>query len=126
MKTGKKLAGILLALCLLLSLLPMAALAAPAAPEGIWTDYAADAFAGGSGTEEDPYQIATPEQLAKLAADVNTGFQSAPEHGMHLSTAGMAILTATTRPSPGFMRMRARKNLPLVCSAISAAKRLKT
>lgn len=50
MKIGKKLAGILLALCLLLSLLPMAALAAPAAPEGIWTDYAADAFAGGSGT----------------------------------------------------------------------------
>lgn len=73
MKTGKKLAGILLALCLILSLLPMAALAAPAAPEGIWTEYAADAFAGGSGTEEDPYQIATPEQLAKLAADVNTG-----------------------------------------------------
>ncbi len=72
MKTGKKLAGILLALCLILSLLPMAALAAPAAPEGIWTDYAATAFAGGSGTEEDPYQIATPEQLAKLAADVNS------------------------------------------------------
>ena len=88
MKTGKKLAGILLALCLLLSLLPMAALAVPAAPEGIWTDYAADAFAGGSGTEEDPYQIATPEQLAKLAADVNTGVVNLSHSGEHF------ILTA--------------------------------
>ena len=88
MKTGKKLAAILLALCLLLSLLPMAALAAPAAPEGIWTDYAADAFAGGSGTEEDPYQIATPEQLAKLAADVNTGVVNLSHSGEHF------ILTA--------------------------------
>ena len=88
MKIGKKLAGILLALCLLLSLLPMAALAAPAAPEGIWTDYAADAFAGGSGTEEDPYQIATPEQLAKLAADVNTGVVNLSHSGEHF------ILTA--------------------------------
>lgn len=87
-KIGKKLAGILLALCLLLSLLPMAALAAPAAPEGIWTDYAADAFAGGSGTEEDPYQIATPEQLAKLAADVNTGVVNLSHSGEHF------ILTA--------------------------------
>lgn len=88
MKTGKKLAGILLALCLLLSLLPMAALAAPAIPEGIWTDYAATAFAGGSGTEEDPYQIATPEQLAKLAADVNTGVVNLSHSGEHF------ILTA--------------------------------
>lgn len=88
MKTGKKLAGILLALCLILSLLPMAALAAPAAPEGIWTDYAATAFAGGSGTEEDPYQIATPEQLAKLAADVNTGVVNLSHSGEHF------ILTA--------------------------------
>lgn len=72
MKTGKKIAGILLALCLLLSLLPMAALAAPAAPDTDWRDYAADGFEGGSGTQEDPYQIATPEQLAKLAKDVNS------------------------------------------------------
>ena len=42
-------------------------------PVGIWTDCAATDFAGGSGTEDDPYQIATAEQLAKLAKDVNTG-----------------------------------------------------
>ena len=44
----------------------------PAVP-ATWSDYAATAFAGGSGTEADPYQIETPEQLAKLAADINTG-----------------------------------------------------
>ena len=43
------------------------------APNGIWTDYAATDFAGGSGTAEDPWQIETAEQLAKLAADVNSG-----------------------------------------------------
>ena len=32
-----------------------------------WIDYAADSFAGGSGTEADPLQIATAEQLARLA-----------------------------------------------------------
>ena len=42
-------------------------------PNGIWTDYAATDFAGGSGTAEDPWQIETAEQLAKLAADVNSG-----------------------------------------------------
>lgn len=34
-----------------------------------WTDYAAAAFAGGSGTAEDPYQIANGEQLALWAKD---------------------------------------------------------
>ena len=32
-----------------------------------WLDWAADTFAGGEGTKENPYQIATPEQLALLA-----------------------------------------------------------
>jgi hypothetical protein len=36
-----------------------------------WIDYAADGFAGGKGTEDDPYQIATAEQLAYLAKIVN-------------------------------------------------------
>ena len=43
------------------------------APNGIWTDYAATDFAGGSGIAEDPWQIETAEQLAKLAVDVNSG-----------------------------------------------------
>jgi len=36
-----------------------------------WIDYAADGFAGGTGTEDDPYLIATAEQLAYLAKTVN-------------------------------------------------------
>ena len=42
-------------------------------PEGSWADNAASAFAGGTGTEDDPYQIATAEQLAKLSKDVSEG-----------------------------------------------------
>lgn len=36
-------------------------------------DLYAQNYAGGSGTKDDPYQIATAEQLAKLARDVNNG-----------------------------------------------------
>ena len=42
-------------------------------PKGSWADNAARAFDGGSGTEEDPYQIATAEQLAYLAVKANEG-----------------------------------------------------
>ena len=42
-------------------------------PKGSWADNAASAFDGGSGTKEDPYQIATAEQLAKLSKDVSEG-----------------------------------------------------
>lgn len=38
-----------------------------------WIDYAANAFAGGTGTETDPYQISSAEQLAHLAKMVNEG-----------------------------------------------------
>ena len=34
---------------------------------------AAEAFEGGKGTEEEPYEIASPEQLALLARKVNEG-----------------------------------------------------
>jgi uncharacterized repeat protein (TIGR02543 family) len=44
--------------------------------EPTWQDYAADSFAGGSGTEENPYEIATAEQLAYLAKVVNEDMQS--------------------------------------------------
>lgn len=37
-----------------------------------WITYAAENYAGGTGAADDPYQIATPEQLAKLAADTNS------------------------------------------------------
>ncbi|HIX21827.1 MAG TPA: hypothetical protein H9984_05700 [Candidatus Parabacteroides faecavium] len=42
-------------------------------PKESWADNAASAFDGGSGTEEDPYQIATAEQLAYLAVKANEG-----------------------------------------------------
>ena len=67
----RRLLSILCALALCLALLPATALAAD--PEGVWTDYAADSFAGGDGTENDPYQIASAEQLAKLSKDVSEG-----------------------------------------------------
>ncbi len=41
-----------------------------AGPTEKWSDFAADDFEGGSGTETDPYLIATAEQLAKLSNDV--------------------------------------------------------
>ncbi len=39
-----------------------------------WTDegIVATSFAGGSGTEADPYEVATASQLAKIAADANS------------------------------------------------------
>lgn len=38
-----------------------------------WDGTVADAYAGGNGTLENPYQIATPEQLALLAEQTNNG-----------------------------------------------------
>lgn len=37
----------------------------------VWDGSVAESFDGGTGTESDPYRIATPAQLAKLAQDVN-------------------------------------------------------
>ena len=37
-----------------------------------WITYAAENYAVGTGTADDPNQISTPEQLAKLAADTNS------------------------------------------------------
>lgn len=69
----KTLVSILISLLLCVGLLPLKVLAAPAAPSGEWTDYAASSFASGIGTKEDPYIINSPEQLAKLAKDINSG-----------------------------------------------------
>jgi hypothetical protein len=69
MAMKKKLLSILLALSLLLTLLPTVALAA----DGAWDGSVATAFAGGTGTESDPYQIADGAQLAYLASEVNKG-----------------------------------------------------
>ena len=65
----KRIGSVLLALALCLSLLPATALAAG----GAWDGSIATAFAGGTGTESDPYQIANGAQLAYLASEVNKG-----------------------------------------------------
>ena len=54
-------------------LIPVVGWGQAGTPEGSWADNAASAFAGGTGTEDDPYQIATAEQLAKLSKDVSEG-----------------------------------------------------
>lgn len=72
----KRVVYMLLCFMLCMVSIPAAAFAdseTPAVPATKWSDNAATAFAGGSGTEADPYQIETAEQLAKLAADINTG-----------------------------------------------------
>ena len=65
----KRILSCLMALTLCLSLLPTAALAS----DGAWDGSIAAAFAGGTGTESDPYQIADGAQLAYLASEVNKG-----------------------------------------------------
>lgn len=65
----KRIGSVLLALALCLSLLPATALAVDSA----WDGSIAAAFAGGTGTESDPYQIADGAQLAYLASEVNKG-----------------------------------------------------
>ena len=72
MKLKQKILTLVLSLCMVAACLPVV-VSAETAPQGLWTDYAAAAFAGGSGTKADPYQIATAEQLALLAKDVNSG-----------------------------------------------------
>lgn len=72
MKLKKTILALVLSLCMVAACLPVVA-SAEDAPQGRWTDYAANSFAGGSGTKDDPYKIATAEQLALLAKDVNSG-----------------------------------------------------
>lgn len=71
MRTKKILLSLLLMFGMILGVMPMTVVAAEA--NDAWTSYAASEFAGGSGTKEDPYQIVTAEQLAKLASEVNSG-----------------------------------------------------
>ena len=61
-KKRNRLLALVVTLVLIVGLMPGEA--AASTPDTKWTDYAADSFAGGSGTKDDPYQIATAEQLA--------------------------------------------------------------
>ena len=69
----KKILSLLLALCLVMALVPMTVFAEDAQNINVWDGSTAAAFAGGTGTAEDPYQIANGAQLAYLASSVNNG-----------------------------------------------------
>lgn len=69
----KKILGLLLTLCLVMTFVPMAAFAEDAQNISVWDGSTAAAFAGGTGTAEDPYQIANGAELAYLASSVNNG-----------------------------------------------------
>ena len=69
----RKILVFLLALCLAAALVPVAAFAEEAQSANVWDGSVALAFAGGTGTAENPYQIATGAQLANLARSVNNG-----------------------------------------------------
>lgn len=69
----RKILVFLLALCLAAALVPVAAFAEEAQSANVWDGSIASAFAGGTGTAENPYQIATGAQLAYLASSVNSG-----------------------------------------------------
>ena len=73
MKVKHKFLNILLAVCMVFCMTPATVFAEDNVPDTVWTDYAATSFAGGTGSAEDPYQIATAEQLAKLSKDVQNG-----------------------------------------------------
>ena len=77
--TKTKLLGLLLAVFMVLTLAPTTARADVATEK--WTDFAAPDFAGGAGTKDNPYQIATAEQLAKLAKEVNSGIPEQTHSG---------------------------------------------
>ena len=69
----KKILSLLLALCLVMALVPMTTFAEDAQNINVWDGSTAAAFAGGTGTAEDPYQIANGAELAYLASSVNSG-----------------------------------------------------
>lgn len=65
----KRMISLILALCIVIVSVPLQASAKLAVH--IWDGTIASGFASGSGTEEDPYIVETPEQLAYLAYSVN-------------------------------------------------------
>lgn len=74
MKKTHRIFSALLAILMVLAVCPIIALPALAESKpDVWDGTAATAFAGGSGTEADPYLIANAEQLAYLANSVNNG-----------------------------------------------------
>ena len=70
----KKTLAFILTFAMLLSAVITAA-AVPAAASGVWDGTIAESYAGGTGTEADPYLIETPQQLARMVGyDVLTDY----------------------------------------------------
>ena len=73
MKEKIKYAGVMLICFIAVLFIRMPVMADDGVPATAWRDNAAAEFAGGSGTETDPYQITDGAQLAKIAKDVENG-----------------------------------------------------
>ena len=71
MKKGGKFLGVLLAVCMVITMNVVSAYADSSVPVTRWDNYAATKFAGGTGTKDDPYRIENGKQLAKLSKDVS-------------------------------------------------------
>ena len=63
MKKGGKFLGVLLAVCMVITMNVVSAYADSSVPVTRWDNYAATKFAGGTGTKDDPYRIENGEQL---------------------------------------------------------------
>lgn len=73
MKTRTRVLSVIMTMALVLSslIIVIPTTVEAATVTDTWTSHAASAFAGGTGTSANPYQIATAEQLAYLAKVVN-------------------------------------------------------
>lgn len=71
----KKALAFILTFAMLLSAVITAAAVPATAASGVWDGTIADSYAGGKGTEADPYLIETPQQLARMVGyDVLTNY----------------------------------------------------
>ena len=70
---NKKLLSIILVLAMTVGMLAVVPMTVSATVTDVWDGSVATAFAGGSGTENDPYKIANGAHLAYLAAESNKG-----------------------------------------------------
>lgn len=70
----KRLLALLLSLCMMVGMIPLGGMVLAAdATTDIWDGATAADFAGGDGSEENPYQISTGAQLAYLSEQVSGG-----------------------------------------------------
>lgn len=98
-KNTKRLLSLLIAVAMVIGMLPFSTGTARAftletSADDAWVGYAAAAFAGGSGTSGDPYQIANAGQLAYLAKLVNTDAGPVGQAGTYFKLTADIDLTA--------------------------------